>query len=360
MRLPSSTFWQGRRVLVTGHTGFKGSWLCLWLSRLGARVSGYALPAATNPSLYELMCLEKRLERSGLGDIRNRQAVQQFLQETAPEIVFHLAAQPLVRQSYADPVGTYETNVMGTINLLEAIRFTPSVRAIVNVTTDKCYDNRERADAAYAETDPLGGYDPYSNSKACSELVTAAYRSSFFNPADYSRHQVAVATARAGNVIGGGDWAADRLLPDCLRALLAHQPIVLRCPAAIRPWQHVIDPLCGYLLLAERLVVEGPVWGEAWNFGPAAAEACTVEWVVRRFCQAWGGDFALEMPGNSGPHEATCLKLDVTKARQRLGWRSEIDVATAIDLTAAWMKQQTQGQEACRLCLEQLESRIPS
>jgi CDP-glucose 4,6-dehydratase len=359
MKFPDPTFWQGRRVLLTGHTGFKGSWLGFWLSGLGARVSGYALPPDSDPSLFKLLRLDEMLERSVLGDIRDREAIRNMLQETAPEIVLHLAAQPLVRRSYADPVGTYETNVMGTIHLLEAVRATPSVRAVVNVTTDKCYDNREHPDIAYVESDALGGYDPYSSSKACSELVTAAYRNSFFNPADYARHRVAIATARAGNVIGGGDWAADRLIPDCVRSMQAGRPIVLRCPRATRPWQHVLDPLCGYLLLAERLVAEGPAWAEAWNFGPAATDAQTVEWVVRRLCQALGEEIPIETPAGNEPHEAAWLKLDATKAR-RLGWQPAADAATAVDLTAAWIKGQAQGREARSLCLEQLRSRIPS
>jgi CDP-glucose 4,6-dehydratase len=356
MKLPDSTFWQGRRVLVTGHTGFKGSWLCLWLSSLGARIHGFALPPDTVPNLFDLAQLGDQLEYSEFGDIRDRVIVQRLLQKTAPEIVFHLAAQPLVRQSYADPVGTYETNVMGTVNLLEATRTVSSVRAIVNVTTDKCYDNHEHPDIAYIEDDALGGYDPYSSSKACSELVTAAYRNSFFNLNDYSRHRVAIATARAGNVIGGGDWAADRLIPDCVRALQAGKPIVLRNPTAIRPWQHVLDPLCGYLLLGERLVLDGPIWAEPWNFGPETADAQTVEWVVRRFCQAWGKEITIETPVGKELHEAAYLRLDAKKAQQRLDWQPVANVAKAIDLTAVWMKEQAHGRETRSLCLEQLRS----
>jgi CDP-glucose 4,6-dehydratase len=259
-------FWKNKRVFLTGHTGFKGSWLSIWLDSLGANVHGYSLKPPTDPSLFNL-CSIDRFTNSTIGDIRNRDLLKATLQKAQPEIVFHLAAQPLVRESFKNPVETYETNVMGTVNLLDAVRACPSVKAVVIVTTDKCYENREWH-WGYRENDPMGGYDPYSSSKGCAELVTAAYRQSFFNPKDFDNHHIAVASARAGNVIGGGDWALDRLVPDCLKAILDGRKIIVRNPHAIRPWQHVLEPLRGYLLLAQKLFENGPQFAEAWNFGP--------------------------------------------------------------------------------------------
>lgn len=312
-------FYRGRRVLVTGHTGFKGSWLSLCLARLGAEVTGYSLPPATEPSLFQGARVGGLL-RSHLGDIRDQAALSSVVRESQPEIVFHLAAQPLVRDSYRFPVETFATNVMGTVHLLEALRGCGSVRAVVNVTSDKCYDNREW-DRGYREEDHLGGFDPYSNSKACSELVTASFRSSYFNPAAYARHGVALATARSGNVIGGGDWAADRLVPDILRSLLAGEVVRVRNPQAVRPWQHVLEPLDGYLTLGQKLYQEGPRFGEAWNFGPHEADAEPVERIVQRICRLWGGSARYEIDRGEHPHEARYLKLDCSKARSVLGWR---------------------------------------
>lgn len=279
-------FWQGKRVFLTGHTGFKGSWLSLWLNKMGAQVTGYALEPPTDPSLYQLARIDE-LVHSTIADIRDIDVLTETMRRALPDIVIHMAAQPLVRDSYKIPVETYAINVMGTVHLLEAVRQCPTVRAVLNVTTDKCYENREWQ-WGYRENEHMGGYDPYSNSKGCSELVTSAYRNSYFNPGEFDTHSVSVATARAGNVIGGGDWANDRLICDCVRALLADEEIIIRNPKAIRPWQHVLEPLSGYLLLAQRLFEDGTQFGEAWNFGPVDTDARPVEWIVNRMCELWG------------------------------------------------------------------------
>ena len=284
--MTSADFWRGKRVFLTGHTGFKGSWLSIWLHSLGAEVTGYALEPPTDPSLFSLAGVDGLLT-SIIADVRDLERLQAEMVHAAPEIVIHMAAQPLVRDSYKIPVETYATNVMGTVHLLEALRSCPALRAVVNVTTDKVYENREWL-WGYREIEPMGGYDPYSNSKGCSELVTAAYRSSYFNPLDYSRHGVAVATARAGNVIGGGDWANDRLIPDVVRSILAGEPVQIRNPGAIRPWQHVLEPLSGYLTLAEHLFAGGARYAQGWNFGPAEEDARPVAWLVERLCSDWG------------------------------------------------------------------------
>ena len=289
----NASFWRGKKVFVTGHTGFKGGWLCLWLQQLGANVTGYALQPPTTPSLFEIAVIGRGME-SIIGDIREATTLSDAVRTAQPELVIHMAAQPLVRYSYENPIETYSTNVMGTVHLLEAIRKTQSVKAVVCVTSDKCYENREW-EWGYRENDPLGGYDPYSNSKACAELVTAAYRNSYFNPDKYFEHGVAVASARAGNVIGGGDWAQDRLVPDMLRAIECGKPVLIRNPDAIRPWQHVLEPLSGYLLLAESLLTHGPANAEAWNFGPHDADAKPVRWIVDRL--HYGYRKACKRPG---------------------------------------------------------------
>ncbi len=347
-------FWKCKRVFITGHTGFKGSWLCLWLHRLGADITGYSLGPPTNPSLFELTKVNK-LITSIKGDVRNGKKLASCLWSAKPEIVFHLAAQPLVRDSYRLPAETYETNVMGTVNLVEAIRLHgDGVRAFINVTTDKVYENREHM-RAYKENESLGGYDPYSSSKACSELVTAAYRSSFFNPDDYKEHKIAVATARAGNVIGGGDWAMDRIVPDCIRAILGGKPVIIRNPHAIRPWQHVFEPLAGYLSLAEKLWKKGPGYSGAWNFGPLGHDCKTVEYLVKTMCGQWGpeADFSLEK--QKGPHEAAFLKLDCLKARTRLGWRPHWNFTKALSATIDWYKAYASNRDVRELCFEQLD-----
>jgi CDP-glucose 4,6-dehydratase len=347
-----SSFYSGRKIFVTGHTGFKGSWLCLWLHRLGADVTGYALDPPTEPNLFDL-CGIGNLVRSVVADVRDGDSLKKRMAEAGPEIVIHMAAQPLVRDSYEMPVDTYAVNVMGTVNVLEAARSCGGVKAVVIVTTDKCYENRER-EWAYRENEPLGGYDPYSSSKACSEIVTAAYRRSFFGGGKFSTHGAAIASARAGNVIGGGDWARDRLVPDCVRSLLRGEEIRIRNPHAVRPWQHVLEPLSGYLTLAERLCREGARFGEAWNFGPGEEDARSVEWVVKRICGEWGENARYAVDAGDHPHEAHFLKLDSTKARTELGWLPRWNLETAIGKTVEWTRGYRDGGDLGRLCGEQI------
>ena len=346
------SFWQGKRVLVTGHTGFKGAWLSLWLTQLGAKVTGYALQPPTNPNLFELCGLNQDMV-SHIGDVRDYGKLFTVMKTETPDIIVHLAAQPLVRESYANPVETYAINVMGTIHLLEAVRQVKSVRAVVNVTTDKCYENKEWV-WGYRENEPMGGYDPYSNSKACSELVTSAFRDSFFNPQNYEHHGVAVATARAGNVIGGGDWAADRLIPDFIRAIEANDKIRIRNPKATRPWQHVLEPLSGYLVLAERLYTDGASFAEGWNFGPEDSDAKSVEWVVKELCQLWGKGVIYEFDSGMHPHEANYLKLDCSKAKMRLNWNPKWNLQEALARIVAWNKAYQEQQDMKAICLAQI------
>lgn len=345
---PDPAFWAGRRVLVTGHTGFKGGWLCLWLERLGARVSGLALAPDTAPSLFAAAGIGERLD-SHLADIRDAAAVRACLTATAPEIVIHMAAQALVRASYRDPLATYATNVMGTAHVLEAVRATPSVRAVVVVTSDKAYANREWP-WGYRETEALGGHDPYSSSKGCAELVTAAYRTSFLD-----QQGCQVATARAGNVIGGGDWSEDRLVPDIVRAFARGESVEIRAPHATRPWQHVLEPLSGYLRLAECLSGEGGArYAEAWNFGPAEEDCRPVAHLVDELAQAWGADALWHLSQAIHPHEATFLKVDSAKARTHLGWDRRLRLDAALAWTAAWHRAQAGGACARDLTLAQI------
>jgi len=321
-------FYNGKRVLIAGHTGFKGSWLTLWLTMMGANVLGYALEPNTDPSLFNVLNLQKDIDHV-IGDVRDFEKLREVITEFKPEIVFHLAAQPLVRFSYREPRLTYETNVMGTVNLLEAVRQTKSVRAVVNVTSDKCYENKEWV-WGYREIDPMGGYDPYSSSKGCSELITAAYRNSYFK-----NTETAIASARAGNVIGGGDWAEDRLIPDIVRSLSQGKQIIIRNPKATRPWQHVLEPLSGYLLLGKLLYEKGQEFAEAWNFGPTDSSVMTVEEIVKKSIEIWGsGSYVID--SSEQPHEANLLKLDVSKAEWKLGWHSKIDPKEAIMSTINW------------------------
>lgn len=349
----AASFWKGKSVFLTGHTGFKGGWLSIWLHSLGARVTGYALAPPTEPSLFQLAGVD-RFVSSIIGDIRNSEHLQQALNAAEPEIVIHMAAQPLVRESYLTPVDTYSINVMGTVNLLEAVRKCPTVRAVVNVTTDKCYENQELYHP-FREDEPLGGYDPYSSSKACSELLTAAWRSSYFNPHEYPRHKVAIATARAGNVIGGGDWASDRLIPDCIRALLGNEPVLIRNPRAIRPWQHVLEPLSGYLALAQRLYEQGCDYDGGWNFGPADDDARPVEWVVRRLCEKWGDNSRYDVDAGDHPHEARYLRLDITRANNLLGWHPRWNLEQALDATLDWVRDCRSGRDLAAKCLSQID-----
>lgn len=350
----NTAFWRGKKVFLTGHTGFKGSWLSLWLQQLGAEVTGYALQPPTDPSLFEIANVAKGM-KSVIGDIRDGDALGKAMRAAAPVIVIHMAAQSLVRRSYADPAETYSTNVMGTVNMLEAVRKTASVRAVINVTSDKCYDNKERM-PGYREDEAMGGSDPYSSSKGCAELVTSAWRKSFFDPAKYHEHKVALASARAGNVIGGGDWAEDRLIPDILRAISAEQPVVIRNPRAIRPWQHVLEPLSGYLLLAQKLYEEGAAYAEAWNFGPNDEDAKPVQWIVERFIRQWGDGASWQLDQGSHPHEAQYLKLDCSKARNKLGWAPRWNLDECLSNIANWHQSQMRGQEMRKVCVQQIES----
>ncbi|MBT5223419.1 MAG: CDP-glucose 4,6-dehydratase [Gammaproteobacteria bacterium] len=346
------SFWRGKKVFLTGHTGFKGSWLSLWLQQLGAQVTGYALQPPTNHSLFEVARVEQYMT-SIISDIRDSTMLTNAMRQAAPDIVIHMAAQPLVRRSYVDPIETYSTNVMGTMYLLEAVRQTPSVRAVVNVTTDKCYENKEWV-WGYRENEPMGGFDPYSSSKGCAELVTAAYRNSFFNTAKYSEHQVALATARAGNVIGGGDWAEDRLIPDILRAIEAGQSVNIRNPHATRPWQHVLEPLNGYLALAEKLYTDGAAFAEAFNFGPAEEDAKPVQWIVEQLTQQWGDGANWKLDQAEHPHEAHYLKLDCSKAKIRLDWRPRWTLGQALKNIIVWHKAHQCGDDMRELSLRQI------
>jgi CDP-glucose 4,6-dehydratase len=349
----TESFWRGRTVLVTGHTGFKGSWLCLWLESLGAEVVGFSSgssgqAAGRGNTLFERARVGEGV-RSLEGDVGDRDAVLEAFGASTPEVVFHMAAQPLVRRSYEDPVGTFETNAIGTLNVLEAVRRGDSVCAVVNVTTDKVYENRELR-RGYSEDDPLGGSDPYSASKACSELVTSAYRQSFL-----AARGVGVATARSGNVIGGGDWGADRLVPDLVRGALAGEPVQIRNPNAVRPWQHVLNPLSGYLLLAERLCQSGE-YAEAWNFGPDSDDVKPVGWIADRMRERWGEELRWETDAGEHPHETGYLSLDSSKARERLGWRSRWDLERALDSIVDWHKALRDGGDARELVLDQVRA----
>ena len=342
-------FWAGRKVLVTGHTGFKGAWLALWLTALGARVYGYALAPPTTPSLWQFVAARGGIE-STVADVRDAAGLSASVEAFGPEIIFHLAAQSLVRASYDDPVGTYATNVMGTVHVLEAVRRARGVRAVVNVTSDKCYENREWV-WGYRENEAMGGRDPYSNSKGCAELVTAAYRASYFDAAD----STAVASARAGNVIGGGDWAVDRIVPDLVRAALSGTPAQVRNPNAIRPWQHVLEPLSGYLLLAQSLCERPQMAAGAWNFGPPDDDAVSVEFIAREVARLWGPPASWSGDGGEHPHEAHFLKLDSSKARSSLGWKPRLGLGMALEWTVQWYKAQAQGGDAMALTLAQIE-----
>lgn len=340
-------FWRGKRVFLTGHTGFKGGWVSLWLQSIGAEVHGYALNPPTETNLFTVAEVGKGMASSMIADIREAGKLSQAMKLAKPEIVFHLAAQPLVRYSFYQPAETYEVNVMGTVHMLEAVRATPSVKAVVNVTTDKCYENREWV-WGYRENEAMGGFDPYSSSKGCAELVTAAYRRSFLEAAD-----IALASARAGNVIGGGDWAADRLIPDFLRAMDAGETLKIRSPLSTRPWQHVLEPLCGYLMLAEKLYSDGAGFAEAWNFGPADEDARSVSWIVERMAEM-RKDVKWQCEKAPQPHEANYLKLDSSKAHNRLNWQPRWQLQTALQKTLEWHEAWRRATDMRSLTLAQI------
>lgn len=347
-----SSFWKNKRVFLTGHTGFKGSWLALWLERMGAQVTGYALAPPTNPSLFDKARVAQGIE-SITGNICDADSLCAAAARARPEIVIHMAAQPLVRYSYANPVETYSTNVMGTLSVLEAVRKIGGVKSVVIVTTDKCYENREWA-WGYREIDALGGYDPYSSSKACTEILSAAYRQSYFHPDRYAEHGTAVATVRAGNVIGGGDWALDRLVPDCIAAYLRGEDVVIRSPKATRPWQHVLEPLSGYLCIAQHLF-GGTRHAKAWNFGPADSDVQPVEAVVRLLFEKLGAPQKVKIDAGARVHEAGVLKLDCSQARTELGWVPVWTLDTALDRIAQWVSVQKAEGDLRAVTLKQID-----
>jgi CDP-glucose 4,6-dehydratase len=359
---PPASSWHGRKVFLTGHTGFKGGWLALMLASKGAVVRGYALDPSTEPALFNVARIGSAIDDIR-GDIRNPATLEPAMQDFAPEVVFHLAAQPLVRFSYQDPIGTYETNVIGTARVLDCIRRTPSVRAVVSVTTDKCYENKEWI-WPYRETDPLGGYDPYSSSKACAEIVSAAYRQSFFPTAKLAEHKVALATARAGNVIGGGDWSIDRLLPDLIRGFLAAEPVRIRHPQAIRPWQHVLDPLQGYISLAEQLLTRDPKFATAYNFGPSDDDARPVAWICDKLCDKLAesqtnlpgkrASWVLDESAAQSPHEAGYLKLDASRAKDDLAWSPQLRLEAALEWLVEWYHAWRSGADMHAFTLAQI------
>lgn len=348
-----TNFFRGRKVLITGHTGFKGSWLCILLDWLGANVAGYALNPNTNPSLYKLTKVQDFVS-STIGDIRDYNLLLDTLKKERPEIIIHMAAQPLVMESYRNPRETYEINVMGTVNLLEASRQVDSIKVILNVTTDKCYENKEWI-WGYRENEPLCGYDPYSNSKSCSELVTFSFRNSFFNPKEYQKHGVSLASARAGNVIGGGDWANDRLVPDFFRSIVLGERLKIRRPLAIRPWQHVLEPLNGYLLLCEKLYNSGPEFADAWNFGPDDSDAKNVEWLAKTLCEFWGNGASYLIDDELKPHEANYLKLDCSKAKSMLGWYPKWNIETALKSIVEWNKSYLNKSDMMKVSISQIK-----
>jgi CDP-glucose 4,6-dehydratase len=349
---PNPAFWRGRRVFLTGHTGFKGSWLALWLESLGADVTGYALAPPTTPSLYEQAGVDRSL-RSVVADIRDYDRLRAAIRDARPEVILHLAAQSVVKRGYAEPIETYASNVMGTVHLFEAVRQSAIRCAIVNVTSDKCYAHRSSG-PAYGEADPMGGDDPYSNSKGCAELVTTAYRQSFFPPAALDRHGVALGSARAGNAIGGGDWTADQLIPDLIRAFTADRGCLIRSPAGIRPWQFVLEPIRGYLMLAERLAAGEAAFASGWNFGPQAADARPVSWIADRMVAQWGPPARWERDAGAHPAEAAELRLDASKAAAELRWRPAMRLDATLDWIVEWYRGWAAGANIRKLTLDQI------
>jgi CDP-glucose 4,6-dehydratase len=351
--MPDRSFWRGRKVFLTGHTGFKGSWLSLWLNMLGADVTGFALDPPTEPSLFRQANVGDFI-RSVRGDIRDFSQLKNELEKCRPDVVLHLAAQSVVRRGYDDPIETYSTNVMGTVNLFEALRQLKLPAVVVNVTSDKCYENREWA-WGYRENEPMGGHDPYSNSKGCAELVTSAFRDSYFRPEDIGRHGVALGSARAGNAIGGGDWTSNQLIPDLIRAFLAKEPCLIRSPSAIRPWQFLLEPLHGYLLLAEKLAADPVRFAQGWNFGPVEADAKPVEWIADALVRGWGSGASWRRDGAAHPREAHFLKLDASMARSDLGWEPRLPLSQALEWIVAWYRGFQSGTDCGLLTRGQIE-----
>jgi CDP-glucose 4,6-dehydratase len=348
----SNEFWQGKRVFITGHTGFKGSWLTTWLKLLGANVVGYSLAAQSAPNLFSQAKVYQDME-SIEGNILDKNLLFQHIAQAKPEIVFHLAAQPLVHYSYENPLETYTVNVIGTANVLEAIRHINSVRSVIVVTSDKCYENQEWV-WGYRETDTLGGHDPYSNSKACAELVVSAYRKSYFPPTLYTQHNVSIATVRAGNVIGGGDWAAQRLIPDLVRSFMNNQQAMIRNPYAYRPWQYILDLLYGYLILAQKLYSDGIIYGEAWNFGPTDGNIQQVAYLADKIVNLWGDGMHWLTDTKGYSHEAKCLKLDCGKTREGLGWMPKMTIDQTLEFTIHWYKAYEQQQNMALVTIEEI------
>lgn len=344
------TFWRGKKVFITGHTGLKGSWLSYWLVDLGAEVKGFALKPDMSPNLYGTLSLGSLMD-SVFGDIRDIEHLKREIREFKPDIIFHLAAQAIVRTSYDDPIETFETNVMGTANLLESVRSVQSVKSIISVTSDKCYENREW-DWKYRESDPMGGWDPYSSSKGCAELVTASFRRSFFR----NDHSIkpGIATARAGNVIGGGDWSKDRLIPDIMRSFSERKPVIIRNPSAVRPWQYILDLLLGYMVLAERLYKQPEEYSEAWNFGPAESDEQSVEFITNRMVETWGEGARWQLDESTNPHEANYLKLDSSKSRMQLGWSTQMSLTQSLDSLTLWYKNYFDGMNMTEFTKSQI------
>jgi len=347
-------FWKNKKVLLTGHTGFKGSWLSLWLQNLDVDLIGYSKSIPTKPSLYKLSHVEDEMI-SIMGNVSDLNKLNEIIHEYKPEIIIHMAAQSLVQESYKNPVETYTTNVLGTVNIMQAIRDVNFVRVLINVTSDKCYENSVGLERGYNENDPMGGFDPYSSSKGCAELVTASFRNSFFNPIEYEKHRTAIATVRAGNVIGGGDWAQNRIIPDIMKGILEKTPVKIRNPDAVRPWQFVLEPLHGYMLLAEKLWYEGPKFSEGWNFGPDYNDIKSVSWLVEKLSQLWNTQINLEYDKEGFHHEANTLKLDCTKAKQKLGWKPKTNLELGLKFVVEWYKQYELGNDIREITEQQIK-----